>query len=96
MGSTEAHPLEPEFITRLRTGCTSLPEAVPLRVQDTVACLERGLLRAAVVMVGLANEEEVSSLLDAALAGNKITNKPNGAARRVEVLREVIEQLTDR
>jgi hypothetical protein len=54
-----AHPLQPEFLDRLRRSWPSVPDEVIARFEDAAECLARGLIRAAVVMVGLATEHVV-------------------------------------
>ena len=51
-----AHPLQPEFLVRLRKSWPAIPDEVTARFEDAAECLARGLIRAAVVMVGLATE----------------------------------------
>ncbi|HEX4338278.1 MAG TPA: hypothetical protein VH062_20375 [Polyangiaceae bacterium] len=53
----DPHPLHPGFIKRFRARAPNVSDEVVARVEDAVSCLERSLLRAAVVMTGLAAEE---------------------------------------
>jgi hypothetical protein len=51
------HPLHPGFIRRFRQRAPELSDEVVARMEDAVSCVEKSLLRAALVMVGLAVEE---------------------------------------
>jgi hypothetical protein len=53
----DEHPLHPGFIARFRGRSSHLSDEVVARMEDAVSCAEKALLRAAVVMVGLAFEE---------------------------------------
>ncbi len=53
------HPLRPGFLTRLKDRAPNISEEVMARFEDAVTCLEKSVLRAAVVMIGLASEETI-------------------------------------
>lgn len=53
------HPLHPGFISRFRTKAPTASDAVVAHLEDAVSCLENGLLRPSLMMLGLANEETV-------------------------------------
>lgn len=54
------HPLRPGYIERLRARAPRMSDDVLMRLADAASCLEHGLLRASVVMVGLAVEETIT------------------------------------
>lgn len=51
------HPLHPGFITRFQGRAPKISDEVTSRMEDAVSCIEKALLRAALVMIGLAAEE---------------------------------------
>ena len=53
----DEHPLHPGFIKRFQTRAPSMSPEVVARMEDAVSCLEKALLRPALVMIGLASEE---------------------------------------
>ncbi len=56
--AAEIHPLRPEFIIRFKDECgPGVPDEIVARMEDAVECIERRILRAALVMVGLAAEQ---------------------------------------
>lgn len=83
----EEHPLHPGFMSRFRSRCSSVEDGVIARLEDAIACAERGLLRAAVVMIGLAVEETVDHAYDAAVKLSLIKSTKNiPAAQKVAAL----------
>lgn len=55
----DAHPLHPGYLQKFQSASRLIPEDVVARLEDASQCLAQGLLRAAVVMVGLAMERTV-------------------------------------
>jgi hypothetical protein len=54
--ATDDHPLLPEFVERVVVRCPGLPEEVGAHLVDARACVDRGLGRPAVSLLGLAFE----------------------------------------
>ena len=59
VAKADEHPLHPGFIKRFRTGAPTATDAVVAHMEDAVSCLEAGVLRPALMMLGLANEVTV-------------------------------------
>jgi len=80
------HPLMPEFVERLQRRCPGLPESVIVHMLDAKACLENGLVRPAVIMLGLAFESAIECiLLSLAKAGHGSEKKILNANARVRI-----------
>lgn len=58
----EDHPLLPAFFTRVIERCPGIPEGVVSLLLDARACLDRGLMRPAVVLMGVAFEVTVEAV----------------------------------
>lgn len=89
------HPLAPGFFQRIRDRCPGLPDAVLLHIEDVRSCLEHGLLRPAVMMLGLAFEAAVEGALrELADNGINVGNVDRqGAAQRINSLRAAIARV---
>ena len=90
LSSTTPHPLDPEFLSHLRSEAPNLPDDVVLRLQDAADCLRQGLLRASVVMLGLAFEQEIESILDELLRPEQ---PPWRARERIAKLATIVDHL---
>ncbi len=55
----DQHPLHPGFTSRFRANAATAPDEIVAHVEDAVTCLEAGVLRPALMMIGLANEETI-------------------------------------
>ena len=75
LDSLQSHPLSPSFIDHLKQQ-VKITDSVLANLEDASECLHRGLLRAAVVMIGLAVEETISVSIDALVHLNKMTPPP--------------------
>lgn len=58
------NPLLPGFLDRISSRCPGLPDGVLALLVDARACLDHSLLRAAVVLVGVAYEIAISEVVD--------------------------------
>ena len=61
----EDHPMLPGFLDRVRLRCPSLPDGVEALLVDARGCLDYGLLRPAVVLMGVAYELAIEHVVDA-------------------------------
>lgn len=59
LSKADEHPLHPGFSARFRTKAPTASDAVVAHLEDAVSCLENGLLRPSLMMLGLANEETI-------------------------------------
>lgn len=90
------HPLSPSFVARLRTRYSDLPEAVLVLLEDTRACLDAGLLRPAVVLLGVAFETAVEKVLDALevkAIKPAVDFKKLEAGKRIDQLKKALDVL---
>lgn len=65
LANLDDHPLSSGFVRRLAERCPGLPDGVIQLVQDAKACVEHGLLRPGVVLLGLAYELAVEGVANA-------------------------------
>lgn len=84
------HPCRPGALERLRAAVGSTFDDSLARVDDALACLEAGLARPAVVLLGLAYEELISVVL-ARLEGKDVAQLKGMASERQEQLRKRLE-----
>ena len=74
-----AHPLHPGYIQRFRADSPHVTDEIVARLEDASQCLARNLLRAAVVMVGLAAEETIRVTHKAMVHMTIVQPKPSPA-----------------
>lgn len=87
-----AHPLSPGFVSRIAARCTGLnPDAIEL-LEDARECFERGLLRPAIVLLGVACEVVIEDLAEQLAATGIITaTVPSRAAARLRAVEAAID-----
>ncbi len=61
--ATDDHPLFPGFVDRLVKRCTNLPDDVVSLLLDARTCLDQGLMRPAIVMMGVVCEVAVAHVV---------------------------------
>jgi hypothetical protein len=61
--ASEDHPFLPGFIDRLLTRCPGLPDDVVSLMVDARACLDQGLMRPAIVLLGVSYEVAVEHVV---------------------------------
>ncbi len=62
--ATEDHPLRPGFMDRLIARCPGLPDEVTSLLTDARRCLDAGLMRPAIVLMGVAYEVAVERVAE--------------------------------
>ena len=87
----DQHPLHPGFIARFKGRATNANDEVVARMEDAVSCLASSLLRAAVVMVGLAVEETLR-VTHAAMVNQGHIGKSAWALTKAKQLLDDIEK----
>jgi hypothetical protein len=87
----DQHPLHPGFIQRFRQRAPNVSDEVVARMEDAVSCLEGHLLRAALVMVGLAVEETLR-VTHAAMVNQSHIAKGAGALTKAKQILDDIEK----
>jgi len=65
------HPSMPDFVPRAVAGIGDLPPEVKTALEDAQQCFHNRLLRASVVMLGLAFEAMASEIFDVVVGGTK-------------------------
>jgi len=95
LAAGDEHPLSPGYLRRFRERHPDVPDEVVLLVEDAQACLEFGLMRPAVVLLGLAYETAVLKVLEklAETAIVDLQRVGETAAKRIAKLRSTIPQL---
>jgi hypothetical protein len=95
---TEDHPVLPGYLERLKNRCPGLPPGVLDHLGDASECSEHGLLRAAVVMLGVGYEVAIDAMVESLVARETL---PQGvlqqrAAARIQTLRGLADALPRR
>lgn len=87
------HPLLPGFIDRVRARCPNLPDDVTALLVDTMTCIDRMLLRPAIVLMGVAFEVAIEAVAQSLASRNVLpaTVMDQNAARRISTIRGVID-----
>jgi hypothetical protein len=67
------HPMLPGFVERLAKRCHALPDAVISALVDATACLDHGLTRPAIVLVGVAYEIAVEHVVDSLVSRSMLS-----------------------
>lgn len=96
LDTVEDHPLTSGFMERLARRCPGIPDDVIEHVQDAESCLEHGLGRPAVVLMGLAYEravQKVGSRLGAAGRLDAAKFSEARAARCIDMLKGALPAL---
>jgi len=101
---SDNNPMVPGFLDRIRLRCPDLPDGVLALLADGRACLDVGLLRPAVVMMGVAYELAIESVIDILITKQLLPSSilDGQAAARLRAVRQFLrtpdfEQLiTDR
>ena len=93
----ELHPYLPGFVDRIRTRCPGLPAEVLSLLNDSQRCIDRMLLRPAIVMMGVAYELAIEAVATALVGRNALPANaidPNTSpARRISDIRGVIDNV---
>ncbi|MBK8940666.1 MAG: hypothetical protein IPM79_24385 [Polyangiaceae bacterium] len=85
----DEHPLHPGFIKRFQGRAPRISDEVVARMEDAVSCAEKSLLRAALVMVGLAAEETLRTTHNAMVNLAYITKSAPATKNAKDVLEEI-------
>jgi hypothetical protein len=87
------HPLLPGFTDRARSRCPNLPGDVTALLVDAVTCIDRMLLRPAIVLMGVAFEVAIEAVAQSLVTRNVLpaTVMDQSAARRISTIRGVID-----
>jgi hypothetical protein len=88
------HPVLPGFVERVVARCSSLPGEVSVHLVDARACLDHGLLRPAVSLLGLAYEAAEDAAIDYLGKAGKL-RVPSGAnaAKKISAVKAAIPTL---
>ena len=100
VSATDAHPSRSDFVQRIVAQCPSLPVEAQRRLEDAHDCVRQGLLRAGIIMLGLAYEHTaaevfgIASVLPKLVANKQLHNNcERGNAKAIlEGLREALAQ----
>jgi hypothetical protein len=91
----ELHPLMPGSLDRLRERCPGLPDDVPSLVADARECLDHGLMRPAVVLLGVAYEVAIEHAIETLIARGDLPQavQDQSAAKRIATVRAQIDKV---
>lgn len=86
------NPLLPGFLDRIQARCKDLPTGVIALIVDARACLDRSLLRPAVILVGVAYELAIEEVVAVLATKNLLsTGTPSQLpAKRIDRIKELI------
>lgn len=89
------HPLLPGAIDRVCARCLGLPPEVASLLTDSRLCLDHGLLRPAIVMIGVAYELAIESIVDSHITSQKLPKQVGewNAAKRLGEVRTQLNSL---
>lgn len=89
----EDHPLLPGFVERVRLRCPGIPEEVLAELTDARACLDHELLRAAVVLIGVAYEAAVAAVVFELVLKGHLTSKDEQlpAATKIQKVKGLVD-----
>jgi len=92
LDGTKDHPLLPGFVDRIAARCANLPDDVVALLMDARACLDHGLLRPAIQLMGVAYEVAIEHVVEALINRNVLlaTARDAKAARRIALVRAEI------
>ena len=86
------NPLLPGFLDRVKARCKDLPAGVIALLVDARACLDRSLLRPAVILMGVAYELAIEQVVVVLANKNLLSTGTPGQlpAKRIERIKELI------
>jgi hypothetical protein len=89
------HPLLPGFADRIAQRCPHLPDDVLSLLLDARSCLDHGLMRPAIQLMGVAYEVAIEHVVDSLLAKAKLNAAvaTQKAAMRIAAIKAVIDQV---
>jgi hypothetical protein len=91
-GSKE-HPLLPGFVERLASRCPNLPDDVQSLLVDARSCLDHGLMRPAIHLMGVAYEVAIEHVVDSLVTKTGLSTvvATQKAAMRIAAVEAVID-----
>jgi|GEM_PF-3823941 len=92
--TVDEHPFHPARVVRTSERCPGLPREVLELLEDAQACMDRMLLRAGVLIIGIAYETVIERVAQDLVLAKDIPPKTldENAAKRVGALREHVRQ----
>jgi hypothetical protein len=89
------HPLLPGFVDRIAMRCPKLPDDVQSLLVDARSCLDHGLMRPAIHLMGVAYEVAIEHVVDSMVAKTQLSAlvATQKAAMRIAAIETVIDQL---
>ena len=90
----EDHPLRPGFVERVAKRCPGLPEDVFALLADARMCVDHGLVRPAIVLMGVAYELAVEHVVENLIARSILAPvvAEKSAAIRIKEVKAVIDE----
>lgn len=89
---SDDNPLLPGFLDRIHARCPGLPDGVVTLLADARACLDHTLLRPAVVLMGVAYELAIESVIDVLVTKNLLVQNTTDqkAAERIRRIKALL------
>ncbi len=96
LASLSTHPANPAFTADMRARCPGIPNDALLRFEDAATCLSQRILRAAVVMIGLAYEEICKDVVGELVTRGRIGSAGHNQRGRAQALQQFVSGLSPR
>jgi hypothetical protein len=95
LDGTKDHPLLPGFVDRIARRCPNLPDDVLSLLVDARSCVDHGLTRPAIQLMGVAYEVAIEHVVDSLVAKAKLNAvvATQRAAMRITAIESVIDQV---
>jgi hypothetical protein len=95
LDGTKDHPLLPGFVDRIAQRCPNLPDDVLSLLVDARSCLDHGLMRPAIQLMGVAYEVAIEHVVGSLVTKAKLNAvvATQKAASRIAAIKAVIDQV---
>lgn len=94
LANLETHPYSPRFVDYLRQKAPGISDEILANLEDASECLRRGLLRAAVVMIGLASEATIRVTAEALFSLGECAEPKKKAVQQIAQVRDAVDKWT--
>jgi hypothetical protein len=95
LAATDDHPLLPGFVDRVVTRCAGLPADVQALLADARACIDAGLVRPAIVLMGVAYEVAIEHITASLVKRGLLPTsaEDESAAKRIASVRSQVSRV---
>jgi hypothetical protein len=95
LDGTKDHPLLPGFVDRIATRCPNLPDDVQSLLVDARSCLDHGLMRPAIHLMGVAYEVAIERIVEGLVGRGLLTAvvASQKAALRITAIKGIVNEM---